>query len=55
MVTINSGFTKRNIYFHKDFLIRCKIVEVYTSGKCLLRNKQGFTFISEIKNITRLY
>jgi hypothetical protein len=44
-----------NLYWHKDFNIRCKIVSVETSGNVILRNKQGTTFISNIGDIVRIY
>lgn len=45
---------KENLYIHKDFNIRCKIVEVFTYGRVICRNKQGTTFECEIGDLQRI-
>ncbi|AKG94256.1 hypothetical protein AVT43_gp82 [Polaribacter phage P12002L] len=45
----------QKLYFHKDLQIRCLMLKVWSSGKCLMETKKGIEFFANIGDISAIY
>ncbi len=46
---------RQNLYFNEETNERVKISLVYSSGLCIIRNKDSFYYTARIENLKRIY
>ena len=45
----------QKLYLHTDLNIRCIMLTVWSSGKCLMKTKQNTTFYAKIGDLKAIY